>query len=44
MASSADLEVQCLADAAAYIERHGWPRSRLEGLCGAAAPAWAIVG
>ena len=31
MASSADLEVQCLADAAAYIERHGWPRSRLEG-------------
>ena len=31
MASSADLEIQCLADAAAYIERHGWPRSRLEG-------------
>ena len=31
MASSADLEVQLLADAAAYIERHGWPRSRLEG-------------
>ena len=31
MASSADLEIQSLADAAAYIERHGWPRSRLEG-------------
>jgi len=31
MASSADIEVQCLADAAAYIERHGWPRSRLAG-------------
>ena len=29
--TSDDIEVQCLADAAAYIERYGWPRSRLEG-------------
>ena len=38
MASSADLEIQCLADAAAYIERHGWPRSRLEGWRSAPVP------